>query len=601
MTTTPDPLDMLRGAADLAHRLPGLLHAARVGLRADGRRRDSLGAALERNARRIPTQRALAWHGGQLTWAELNAAANRYAHVFAGDGLRRSDVIAVLLPNRPELLIVVAALAKLGAIAALVPDQHRGDVLRHSLEAARASRVVTDRAHREALAAVSVDVPRIAASLPFVIDDVDPDAPLRDAIDLVGRAERAPRVNPRTTARVRLGDPVFYIFTSGTTGMPKASIMSHMRWRKAGAVYGRALLDLAPHETLYAPLPLFHNLALTVAWGASIDTGAALAIRERFSASAFWDDCRHFDARAVAYIGELPRYLLEQPSGPGDRDHRVTRMTGVGMRPELWEAFRHRFGIDRICETYSASEGNTMFFNILDVDGSIGVCPTPHRLVRFDPADGSPIRGPGGRVVPVDRGEPGLLLGRVSKRYRFDGYTDDDASRDKLVRDAFRDGDTWFNSGDVLQHIGFGHYVFVDRVGDTFRWKSENVSTQQVEAALGRVDGVLECVVYGVRVPGTEGRAGMAAIRTDAGFDPEAAARALDAALPSYAVPVFVRERDTFEVTGTFKHRKVALRDEGFDPGCIDDRLWVRPAGEPSWRRMDTGLYDQIVAGDVRL
>ncbi len=577
MPTTPDPLDVIAGAAQLRHRLPALAHAARIGLRSNPRRRDSLGAAIERNARRHAHRRALAWHGGAWTWAEFNARANRYAHVFAGDGIRRSDVVAVFLPNRPELLLAVAALAKLGAIAALVPWQQRGDVLRHSLDVARATRVVTDRDLRPHVDEVASAIPRLRGALPFILDDDHDGSAPRDAIDLAGRAERAPRVNPRTTQRVRVGDPCFYIFTSGTTGLPKASVMSHMRWLKAGAVYGRALLDLTPGETLYAPLPLFHNLALTVAWGASIDTGA------------------------VAYIGEIPRYLLEQPASAADRDHRVTRMTGVGMRPELWRAFRQRFGVDRICETYSASEGNTMFFNLLDVDGTIGMCPSPHRLVHFDPADGNPIRGADGRVVEVGRGEPGLLLGKVTPRYRFDGYTEGDASERKLVRDAFVDGDTWFNSGDVLRHIGLGHYAFVDRIGDTFRWKSENVSTQQVEAALADVPGILECVVYGVTVPGTEGRAGMAAVRTEHGFDPAATARALDGRLPRWAIPVFIREREAFDVTGTFKHRKVDLRDEGFDPAVISDPLWVRAASDETWRPLDTEQYDAIVKGATRL
>jgi citronellyl-CoA synthetase len=405
---------------------------------------------------------------------------------------------------------------------------------------------------------------------------------------------------------VRLADACFYIFTSGTTGLPKASILSHERWLKAATGFGEACLDLGPGDTVYAPLPLYHNLGLTIAWGSALYTGAAVAIRRKFSASAFWDDCRRHRATAFVYIGEIPRYLLNQPPGARDRQHTVRRILGVGLRPELWQQMKSRFGIDEIYEIYAASEMNVSFLNLLNLDQTVGFCPMRWAIVAFDVERGEPVRNARGRLVRVRKGEVGLLLTKVTPRYRFEGYTDAGASARKLLHGVFRKRDVWFDTGDLMRDIGFGHLQFVDRVGDTFRWKSENVSTTEVEQVISAIAGVAECAVYGVEVPGMPGRAGMATLVPAPGgdglrLDPEPVRARLDAALPGYAVPVFLRIADSLTTTGTFKHRKAALRDQGYDPARVRDPLFVRLPDRAAYVPLTPEIHDRIHQGALRL
>jgi acyl-CoA synthetase (AMP-forming)/AMP-acid ligase II len=417
--------------------------------------------------------------------------------------------------------------------------------------------------------------------------------------ELLAEAAEAPSWDLPSTRRVTLGDAAFTIFTSGTTGLPKASVMTHLRWVTASAVYARVFLQLTPQDVLYVPLPFFHNMALTAAWSAACRAGAAVALAPRFSASRFWDDCRQFGATCFPYIGEIPRYLLAQPPSPRDRDHSVTRIFGVGMRPELWLPFCERFGIPDVIEHYAASEANTMFLNPLNIPGSVGFCVSRHVLVQYDVDAGEMVRDAAGKPIKAARGEAGLLLCAVSERFRFDGYTDPEESEKKLHRDLFKPGDVWFDSGDLLRKVGWGHAEFVDRVGDTFRWKSENVSTGQVEAILGTHPGVEEVAVYGVLVEGTPGRAGMAAVVCTEDLDRGDLLAWLRRELPGSAVPVFLRIKESLETTGTHKHRKVDLKREGFDPSATTDPLYV--ARSDGWARLDPALYAEIQAGRVRL
>jgi fatty-acyl-CoA synthase len=389
-------------------------------------------------------------------------------------------------------------------------------------------------------------------------------------------AATAPTTNPAAASAVLAKDTAFYIFTSGTTGHPKASVMTHRRWLSALAAFGGLGLRLKGSDTLYSCLPLYHNNALTVAVGSVINSGATLALGKSFSASRFWDEVIAAEATAFIYIGEVCRYLLNQPAKPTDRAHRVRVIAGNGLRPEIWDEFTRRFGIERVCEFYAASEGNTAFINIFNVPRSTGIAPMPLAYVQYDPDTGEPLRGEDGRVQRVPAGEPGLLLSPVNRLQPFDGYTDPSASEKKLVRNAFREGDCWFNTGDVMSPQGMGHAAFVDRLGDTFRWKGENVATTQVERALAADKSVEECAVFGVEIPRTGGRAGMAAVklRDDVEFDGKALAHTVYDQLPVYALPLFIRVVDSMEHTTTFKSRKVDLREQAYGPG-VEDPLYV--------------------------
>jgi citronellyl-CoA synthetase len=611
--------DFGRGVLALRKKIrPGTRTLATLATMYD-RRRLSLGRALERSAARHPDATCIKYEHGEISYAAFNRWVNRIARHLLASGVRHGDAVAILMDNRPGLLAVTAAVTKLGAVAALLNTQQRRHVLAHSLTCFEPRLYVVGAELAGAFDEVRSDIGNPApAAVRLVRDRGAGDAFEPGPSDHAGHAGRAgyvdldqaiaaqPAHDPSTTAAVRLADACFYIFTSGTTGLPKASILSHERWLKAATGFGEACLDLGPGDTVYAPLPLYHNLGLTIAWGSALYTGAAVAIRRKFSAGAFWDDCRRHRATAFVYIGEIPRYLLNQPPGPRDRQHTVRRILGVGLRPELWQQMKSRFGIDEIYEIYAASEMNVSFLNLLNLDQTVGFCPMRWAIVAFDVERGEPVRNARGRLVRVRNGEVGLLITKVTPRYRFEGYTDADASARKLLHGVFRKRDVWFDSGDLMREIGFGHLQFVDRVGDTFRWKSENVSTTEVEQVISAISGVADCAVYGVDVPGMPGRAGMATLVPAPGGDglrgdPEPVRARLDADLPVYAVPVFLRIADSLTTTGTFKHRKAALRDQGYDPAQVRDPLFVRLPDRAAYVPLTSEIHDRIRQGALRL
>lgn len=486
-----------------------------------------------------------------LTYGQANALVNQYARVLQGQGVRRGDVVGLLSRNAIDHLLVTLAIVKLGATAGLLNYNQQGEVLQHSLGILQADVLV-----------VQDECVDVLATAPGAVDKHT----VLTFTDLYEAAQAESEQNPPECARVLAKEKAFFIFTSGTTGMPKASVMSHYRWLKSYSGIGALGVRLHPEDTLYCSLPLYHNNAVTVALSSVLVAGASIAIAPKFSASRFWDECIRFDATAFVYIGELCRYLLAQPERPTDRQHRVRVIVGNGLRPDIWHRFQERFGIERIAEFYGASECNIAFVNAYNLDQTAGTCPLPYKVVAYDPDTGEAIRNAKGKLRKVKPGQVGLLLAKVTDRTPFDGYTDADATEAKLLRGAFRKRDVWFNTGDLVRHQGLTHVAFVDRLGDTFRWKGENVATTEVEAAFDEVSDVEDVTVYGVEVPGTDGRAGMAAVVMSPGAELNGVALAaqLRAALPSYAVPLFVRTIDALEQTSTFKSRKVDLRNEGF-------------------------------------
>jgi fatty-acyl-CoA synthase len=554
------------GLADIASRLPALVMDApaimrgfMTGFMARPTAKTSIGKVFQERAARYGRNVFLKFEDETFTYRQANEAVNRYAAVLAARGVGRGDVVGIILKNSPRAVLLMLAVVKLGAIAGMLNYNQRGKVLAHSVDLLGARVLIGDD---ELLKAVE-------ESGAEVTDAISVDELERLAAD-------APADNPAVTSSVLAKDKAFYIFTSGTTGLPKASVMTHYRWLRALAGFGGIGMRLNSNDTLYCCLPLYHNNALTVAVSSVLNSGATLALGKSFSASRFWDDVIRYGATAFIYIGEICGYLLNQPEKPTDRQHKVRVIAGNGLRPAIWDQFTSRFGIDRVCEFYAASEGNTAFVNILNMPKTTGVCPTPVAFVEYDPESGDPLRDDGGRVRKVRRGEPGLLLSKVSNFQPFDGYTDRQASEKKLVRNAFRDGDVWFNTGDLMRSQGFGHAAFTDRLGDTFRWKGENVATTQVEAALAHDPNVEECTVFGVEVQGAGGRAGMAAIQLKEGtdFDGKALAKAVYENLPGYAVPLFVRIVESLEFTSTFKSKKVDLRKQGYGPD-VDDPIYV--------------------------
>jgi acyl-CoA synthetase (AMP-forming)/AMP-acid ligase II len=596
-----NPEEVLARAKLLRRKLPAIRRGLKLVGKSDKDEALSIGSFLEENARERPNGVALLYEGRRYTHREFNEQANRCADAFAARGIQKGDAVAIFVENRPELLFAVAGAVKLGAVAALINTRQRRHVLVHSFKLCQAKLYVVGEELWDAFAEVRGDLESAGPERVFWVADEGGARPA-DTIDAAAAFAAASPATPAALASVRLGDPCFYIYTSGTTGLPKAAIMSHFRWVKAAGAFGLLALDLSPSDVVYVCLPLYHNNALTVTWSSVAATGAAMAIRRKFSVSQFWDDVRRFRATAFCYIGELCRYLNNQPPQPDDADNPVTKIIGNGLRPDIWKGFKQRFGIDEVYEFYAASEGNIAFVNVLNLDSTCGVCPAPYAIVEYDVAADAPVRSPDGRMRRVGRGGVGLLIGEVSPRYAFDGYTDKAASEKKLLRDVFKPGDCWFNSGDLMRDQGFRHAQFVDRVGDTFRWKGENVSTNEVAEVLNTWDGVAESTVYGVHLPNSDGRAGMAAVvsaRPPEALDLGGLVRHLREQLPPYAIPLFLRFRTELEVTSTFKQRKVSLRDEGFDPARVGEPLFVLLPGAQAYTALTPELHAKIASGAI--
>jgi fatty-acyl-CoA synthase len=370
------------------------------------------------------------------------------------------------------------------------------------------------------------------------------------------------------------------------------------------------MMGVRPDDRMYDCLPMYHSVGGVVATGALIVAGGAVVIREKFSARQFWDDVARHDCTLMQYIGELARYLVNSPPHPREASHRIRLACGNGLRADVWERFTRRFAIPHVLEFYAATEGNLSLYNIEDKPGAIGRVPSflahrfPAAIVRFDLARGEPLRDAEGRCIRCAADEVGETIGRIdgaAPGARFDGYTDAQASERKILRDVFKPGDAWFRTGDLMRKDAQGYFYFVDRIGDTFRWKGENVSTAEVAEAIARCPGVRDATVYGVEIPGNDGRAGMAALVVDAGFDLAALHRHLAASLPTYARPVFVRIRAELDTTGTFKHRKDELAREGYDPGATDDAIYFSDPQRQTYMPMDRELFQRVQAGSARI
>ncbi len=576
---------------DIAAGLPGLLRDAPVIARGAAiaglirpSAKTSIGRVLQNRAARHGDRVFIRFEDEAVTYRQANETANRYAAALAARGVGRGDVVAIMMTNSPRMVLLILAVVKLGAIAGLLNHHHRGNVLAHSVELLNAEILVGDD---DLLEAVGESGAQVAD--PITVDELE-----RLAL-AVGEAGTK---NPAVTSSVLAKDNAFYIFTSGTTGAPKASVMTHYRWLRSLGGAGAAGMRLRSSDTLYCCLPLYHNSALTVGVAAVLGAGATLALGRSFSASRFWDEVIGHDATAFLYIGEICRYLLNQPEKDTDRKHKLRVIAGNGLRPDIWNEFTTRFNIPRVFEFYGASEGNTGFGNIFNVPKTAGICPTAVAFVEYDPDTGEPVRDDSGRVRKVRGGQPGLLLSKVTDKQPFEGYTDAEASEKKLVRNAFRDGDVWINTGDLMRPQGFRHAAFVDRLGDTFRWKGENVATTDVEAAVSADPGVEGVTVFGVQVPGTDGRAGMAAVVLKEGrqFDGKALANTVYERLPSYALPLFVRVVDSLEQTSTFKSKKSGLRRQGYGPD-IGDELYVLKGREEGYVPYYDEYPDELAAG----
>jgi fatty-acyl-CoA synthase len=408
-----------------------------------------------------------------------------------------------------------------------------------------------------------------------------------------------------------LDDRALYIYTSGTTGLPKAANVSHLRLMQWSHWFA-GLMNTQPTDRMYNCLPLYHSVGGVVATGATLVGGGTVVLRERFSVSDFWKDVVEERCTLFQYIGELCRYLLSSPQQPLETQHSLRLCCGNGLRPDVWEPFRERFRIPQILEYYAATEGSFSLYNCEGRPGAIGRIPpflshrTPVALVRFEPDTGLPLRDESNFCIQCVVNEVGEAIGQVANPTgkhggRFEGYADAAASEKKILRDVFAPGDAWYRTGDLMRKDEQGFFYFVDRVGDTYRWKGENVSTGEVTAVITGCRGVTEAAVYGVSVAGADGRAGMAALVVDSQFDLATFREHLAARLPDYARPLFLRIVAGIELTGTFKLRKQELAVEGYDPTTVRGLLYFEDRQQRAYVPLDETLYARLQAGNVRV
>lgn len=562
---------------------------------------------IEELARAKPNNIAIYFEDRKITYREFNAQANRYARWAISQGIGRGDVVALMMENRPEYLVAWLGIVKAGATAALINTNLTKGPLAHCLNISNANHLVlgAELADNYSTAADQLERPMtVWAEGGLVQGANDLNAALGQHSDDVLPAD--------TRKDVTLDDDALFIYTSGTTGNPKAARIPHVRLLSMMGAFAAAT-NATERDRMYVVLPLYHSAGGVCAVGTTLTVGGSVIVRQKFSATNFWDDTVKYKATLFQYIGELCRYLLNTQPHPKERKHKLRMVVGNGLRPEIWPAFQKRFKIPHVLEFYGATEGNVALMNFDGTTGAIGRIPGWAKkkfnveIVKFDIENEKPVRGPDGFCIRAEVGEAGEALGRISDdpdqpTGRFDGYAKKEETEKKILRDVFEKGDAWFRSGDLLRQDKLGYFYFVDRIGDTFRWKGENVATSEVAEAISVFPGVKEANVYGVHVPGADGRAGMASIVAENGsLDLNRFREQMLKELPDYAVPVFLRLQPEMEVTGTFKHRKVELVKEGFDPSAINEPIYFNCPTQRKYVPVDQALYGQICSGSFKL
>jgi len=543
---------------------------------------------------------AFRFEGKLTTYAEFDATANRIAHWALAHGLKAGDRVALCMENCPDYVAIWVGLAKVGVVTALVNTHLEGESLKHCLAISDATHVITGPHQDRAVCSVTAgmeNAPKVwtlggahGEDIAAMMPNLSSERPSREL-----------------RAQLRGKDMCLLIYTSGTTGMPKATRITNSRLQIMLRTF-IAPCYTGPRDRVYITLPLYHGTGGICGVGQAMMSGASIVLRRKFSASAFWDDVVDEGVTSIVYIGELCRYLLNRPPHPKERAHRLQTGFGNGLRPEIWTEFRERFNIRHLVEFYAATDGNV---NLMSIDGTVGaVGRIPKWLkarfdhvefVKFDLETEDVVRGDDGFVIRAETNEPGEMLGRIADtEFEFAGYHDPKATEKKILRDVFEPGDKWFRTGDLMRKDENGYVYFVDRVGDTFRWKGENVSTSEVSDAMIRADGIATANVYGVEIPGTEGKAGMAAVTLSGDVDFESLHYELSSSLPAYAIPIFVRIQREPDTTGTMKYRKVELMKEGYNPDMVDDPIWMYHPDRRQYVPFTQDRYDSLISGAFR-
>ena len=536
-----------------------------------------------------------------FTYRELAERANRYARWALAENLAKGDAVALIMPNRPEYAAIWLGITSVGGVVSLINTNLRSGALAHCLNIVTPKHVIVDAELLDALDSADGQIefqPKVWSHGSEVFCRIDSEIERFSGAPLAAAEKR----------HVTISDRALHIYTSGTTGLPKAANVSHRRLLQ-WSFWFAGLMNTGPDDRMYDCLPMYHSVGGIVAIGALLARGGSVVIREKFSAREFWSDIARWDCTLFQYIGELCRYLANETEVP--THHRLRIACGNGLRADVWEKFQQKFHIPRILEFYAATEANVSLYNVEGKIGAIGKVPpflkhrSPLALIKFDHAHDEPVRGADGFCIRCTTDEAGEALGRIeegpAQGQAFEGYTDGAATEKKILRDVFERGDAWFRTGDLMRQDAGGFCYFVDRIGDTFRWKGENVSASEVAAALAEFPGILEATVYGVPVQCAEGAAGMAALVTDGPLDLTRLHAHLGQRLPAYAQPLFLRIQDRIATTGTFKHQKADLVRESFDPAATTDAVYFSDPSEPAYVRLHNALFERITAGTIRL
>ena len=541
----------------------------------------------------------------QMTYRQYDARADQYARWAIAQGIEKGDVVALMMPNRPEYLAAWLGIARAGGVTALLNTNLSGPALAHCINIVRPRHVIVEASLVDSMGTAG---PHLVAGPSYWCHGASAEGYQRldTQIDSLPKTEIPESELPRLT----IEDRCLFVYTSGTTGLPKAANINH--YRVQGIMYAfNAAMRVKPDDRIYVCLPLYHTSGGVLGPGAALTAGASVVLRERFSSSLFWDDVVRRECTIFLYIGELCRYLLNSPTHPQETRHRIRLACGNGLRPDIWADFQRRFRIPKILEWYAATEGNCVFVNFDSKVGAVGRIPKwmegriLTEIVRFDIDTEEPVRGPDGFCIKCAPGEIGEAISKIVNdprrpSQRFEGYSDPVATHKKILADVFEKGDRWFRTGDLMKKDRLGYYYFIDRIGDTFRWKGENVATSEVSEALTVFPGIKEANVYGVRVPGAEGRVGMAALVVEDGLDLEGFGRHV-MRLPAYARPVFLRIKREIETTSTFKQRKLDLVKESFDLSATHDPIYFLHPELQVYVPLEPAGFAAIAEGKVRL
>jgi fatty-acyl-CoA synthase len=551
-----------------------------------------------------PDRPALISETETFSYRALAERINRYARWALSTGIEAGDTVCLLMPTRPEYVAAWLGISRVGGVLALINTKLVGLSLSHCINVAGADHVILDGDLADVFDAA---LPYLdCAPKIWICGSHSHEASLDAALDRLDDSPLSAAERRGTT----INDRALLIYTSGTTGLPKAASISHRRILNWGGWFA-GLTGAAAEDRLYDCLPVYHSVGGIVAPCSMLCAGGSVVLADKFSATTFWHDIVRWDCTAFQYIGELCRYLLKAPLSEYENGHRLRIACGNGLRGDIWEAFQARFSIPQILEFYAATEGNFSLYNVEGRPGAIGRIPPllahrfPAAIIRVDAETGNPVRSPDGLCIRCAQGEAGEAVGRIGTADegggRFEGYTDAGETEKKILRDVVARGDAWFRTGDLMKLDETGFFHFVDRLGDTFRWKGENVATSEVNEAVSDCPGVVDATTYGVEIPGADGRAGMSAIVVDPRFDLAEFADHISRRLPAYACPVMIRICASLDTTETFKQKKHQLVRDGFDPRRVTDPLLFRDPSSGAYRPVDATTYPRIADGSIRL